>query len=142
MKNSDSLYELLFDQFNRYLEQNKLKKTPERFAILKMIHTQKQPFNVKSIARNFRLSKYFISMATLYNTFHLLEECGLIERVFVEGKIMYQKRSCGPSHILVSSEGKIAISIDEQIEKSLIQWVEEQYNLNIKHFDTIFYTEE
>ena len=55
---------------------------------------------------------------------------------------MYQKKNKGASHILLSSEGKIAISLDEKIEKMVIQWVEEHYDLNINHFDTIFYTEE
>lgn len=142
MKNSDSSFDQLFDTFNSFLEQNRLKKTPERFAILRMIQEQTKPFEIKTINRKFMLSKYYISRATLYNTIHLLEECDIIEKTFVDGKIMYQKKNKGASHILLSSEGKIAISLDEQIEKMVIQWVEERYDLNINHFDTIFYTEE
>lgn len=142
MKNSDSSFDQLFDTFNSFLEQNRLKKTPERFAILRMIHEQTKPFEIKTINRKFILSKYYISRATLYNTIHLLEECDIIEKTFVDGKIMYQKKNKGASHILLSSEGKIAISLDEKIEKMVIQWVEEHYDLSINHFDTIFYTEE
>lgn len=142
MKNSDSSFDQLFDTFNSFLEQNRLKKTPERFAILRMIQEQTKPFEIKTINRKFILSKYYISRATLYNTIHLLEECDIIEKTFVDGKIMYQKKNKGASHILLSSEGKIAISLDEKIEKMVIQWVEEHYDLNINHFDTIFYTEE
>lgn len=142
MKNSDSSFDQLFDTFNSFLEQNRLKKTPERFAILRMIQEQTKPFEIKTINRKFILSKYYISRATLYNTIHLLEECDIIEKTFVDGKIMYQKKNKRASHILLSSEGKIAISLDEQIEKMVIQWVEEHYDLNINHFDTIFYTEE
>ena len=142
MKNSDSSFDQLFDTFNSFLEQNRLKKTPERFAILRMIHEQTKPFEIKTINRKFILSKYYISRATLYNTIHLLEECDIIEKTFVDGKIMYQKKNKGASHILLSSEGKIAISLDEKIENMVIQWVEEHYDLNINHFDTIFYTEE
>mgnify|MGYP003439408014 FL=1 len=72
MKNSDSSFDQLFDTFNSFLEQNRLKKTPERFAILRMIHEQTKPFEIKTINRKFILSKYYISRATLYNTIHLL----------------------------------------------------------------------
>lgn len=142
MEKDNLRYELLYKEFNRYLEEHQLKRTPERFAILKMVYTQEKPFEVKTIERKFKNKRYYISKATLYNTIHLLEECNIIEKTFIENKIMYRQKKLEAEHILISKEGKTTISIDEKIEKMLIEWVEKQYQINIKHFNTTFYTEE
>jgi Fur family ferric uptake transcriptional regulator len=66
--------------FTRYLETNKQRKTPERYAILDEIYSHKDHFDVDQLYVKMKTRNYHVSRATVYNTLDLLVESGLVKR--------------------------------------------------------------
>ena len=66
--------------FSAYLERKNLRKTPERFAILKEIYSLNGHFDVDSLYLGMKQKNFQISRATVYNTLDLLVETDLVGR--------------------------------------------------------------
>ncbi|MCX6181826.1 MAG: transcriptional repressor [Bacteroidetes bacterium] len=66
--------------FSAYLEQHSHRKTPERFAILDQIYSQKGHFEIESLYEKMKKKNYRVSRATLYNTMDLLLACNLVRK--------------------------------------------------------------
>jgi Fur family ferric uptake transcriptional regulator len=78
--------------FMEYLEQNELRKTPERFAILDEIYTGKGHFDVEQLYEKMKERKYTVSRATVYNTLDLLLACNLvIKHQFGASQAVFEK---------------------------------------------------
>ena len=72
MKDSfDNTYLAVKKIFIDYLMRCKLRKTPERFAILKEIYSINGHFDIDSLYNIMKDNKYRVSRATLYNTIDL-----------------------------------------------------------------------
>ena len=64
-----------------YLEKNKFRKTPERYAILDAIYSFKGHFTLTELGNKiFEDSHFQVSRATLYNAINLFMELGLVAR--------------------------------------------------------------
>jgi len=75
---SDILLEIVNQKFTEYLTANKCRKTPERYAILKLIYSDHRHFDMESLYKAMNEQNFRVSRATLYNTMQLLLECGLV----------------------------------------------------------------
>ena len=82
-----------------YLEQSKLRKTPERFAILDAIYEIDRHFTLDEL--NDKLieeDRFHVSRATLYNTLKLLMELRLVIRHQFQGTTKYEVCYDNDSH--------------------------------------------
>ncbi|NQW43378.1 MAG: transcriptional repressor [Bacteroidetes bacterium] len=78
--------------FTSYLEKKKQRKTPERYAILDEIYTNKTHFDVETLYVQMKKRNYQVSRATVYNTLDLLLDCSLVKRhQFGQNIAMYEQ---------------------------------------------------
>ena len=92
MTQSTGLKEEVKKIFTAFLEQKKLRKTPERFAILDEIYGRKDHFDVDSLYLSMQDKNYRVSRATVYNTLDLLVGCDLVTRhQFGQSQSQYEK---------------------------------------------------
>ncbi len=79
-------------QFIAYLEKHQQRKTPERFAILDEIYSNKEHFDVETLYVHMKNRNYRVSRATVYNTLDLLLDANLVvKHQFGRNLALYEK---------------------------------------------------
>ncbi|MFM7195255.1 MAG: Fur family transcriptional regulator [Bacteroidota bacterium] len=75
-----------------FLEARKLRKTPERYAILEVIYSTPGHYDVETLYNKVREQGHEVSRATVYNTLDLLTENDLVTRhQFGKGQALYER---------------------------------------------------
>ena len=78
MEKENNVKETVRKIFADYLNENKCRKTPERFAILELIYTEQRHFDMDTLYEAMNERNFRVSRATLYNTMQLLLDCKLV----------------------------------------------------------------
>ena len=108
------------DKFTNYLKMKGLKFTPERRMILKTVLSLHTHFDVDQLYEQLRKENGDISRATIYRTFPLLLDSGIIkETLLCRDKIKYEHifGHRHHDHMICISCGKIVEFRDEKIER-------------------------
>lgn len=98
-----------FKKFDQFLDEKQLRKTPERFAILKHIVAFQSHFTMEMLMQSLEKAAFHVSRATLYNTVQLLIEAQLVRRhAFERIPVQYEKAGAMPhSHLICNKCGKV-----------------------------------
>jgi Fe2+ or Zn2+ uptake regulation protein len=74
----EDTYRRAYDQLCAYMDEHKMRHTPERFNILSSV-CMLQRFSVEDLRES--LTELLISRATVYNTIELFEKAGIIRHI-------------------------------------------------------------
>lgn len=109
--------------FTQYMSQHKLRRTPERFAILEKVFEASGHFSIDTLHGLLEADGYHVSRATLYNTIELLSKCGLVRRhAFASQAPQYEKVAgfTRHYHLVCSRCGKVREIKDSEIDMLLV----------------------
>ncbi len=121
MVKDDFSYEAVRDIFTSYLEKKKMRKTPERYAILEKIYQSELHFDAEALCNDMQ-HEYRVSLATVYNTIELLLDCSLIVKHPFAGQTAKFEKTFGKQthhHLICSKCGAVKEFTDKKIRTML-----------------------
>ena len=117
--NEEKTKAIAITSFNEYLMQNKLRRTPERFAILEKVFDMSSHFSIDTLHQQIDENGYHVSRATVYNTIELLIKAGLVRRHTFESQSPQYEKIAGLTkhyHLVCSNCGKVKEIKDSEID--------------------------
>ena len=127
---------------DKHLELKGLRKTQERYAIIKEIYSFDHHFDADELYSQMIKKKYRVSRATIYNTLDLLVSLELVSRHVFKDNIAKYEKSFGfrqHDHIILDNE-EIIEFCDPRIQ-SIKNTLEDMFDVKIKNHSLYFFAE-
>lgn len=106
--------------FSRHLTEQKMRKTPERYAILEEIYGRDDHFDAEALYIHMKTQNYRVSRATVYNTLDLLVTCDLVKKHQFGTNLAKYEKSLGyrqHDHLICNDCGKVVEFCDPRVQQ-------------------------
>ena len=120
----------------QFLENRKMRKTSERFAILDKIYSSSAHIDVVALHTSMLEDGFRVSRATVYNTLNLFIEAGLVRRITLgDGVARYERITPNNNHhhLICTRCGKVK-------EMKAVEVVGELLSRKPRSFEPTYYT--
>ncbi len=129
------------EKFAEYLEKKRLRKTPERFAILDKIYSLNNHFDIELLYNAMKRKNFRVTKATLYNTLELLVKCNLvIKHLFGKNCVQFEKTYGNKQHdhLICTECGEVIEFCVPRIQK-IISTTTNMMNFSMAHHSLYIY---
>lgn len=110
----------LDERFAAFIRSKRLRKTEERFAILRKVVDLKSHFDADSLHQAMESEGYHVSRSTVYNTLELLCQCGILRRhVFDTHQAQYELAERNHMHLVCTVCGAVRDVEDDVVESRM-----------------------
>ena len=136
MEKENKVREIVRQKFTDYLTAHKCRKTPERYAILDLIYSDQQHFDMDTLYDAMNRRNFRVSRATLYNTMQLLLACSLVQKhQFGQNLSVYERAYNNDfhHHLICTSCNKVQVYKDNDMKRTI-------QNKKIKQFSPAYYS--
>ena len=139
---NNSILEQVIKILDKHLELKRLRKTPERYAIVKEVYSFKHHFDADELYSQMIKKKYRVSRATIYNTLELLVSLELVSRhVFKDNLAKYEKSFGFRQHDHIILDNNEIIEFCDPRIQSIKNTLEEMFDVKIKNHSLYFFGE-
>ena len=95
-------------KFSEYLDAHEMRKTTERYAILRRVMDINGHFTIEDLQKMVDSDGYRVSRSTVYNTVELLMDAKILRRHVFEGmQAQYERITLPHTHLICTTCGKV-----------------------------------